>query len=143
MAITQLSAFLENKPGHLASAIRTISDAGVNIRAMSLADTRDFGVLRLIVSDIEKTKKLLSDISVVIETKVIAVEMTDEAGALSKILKVLEKADINIEYVYAFTGSAACSAYVALRVDDVEHAEAALRAGGIDSLTDEKLMKLL
>ena len=72
MAITQLSAFLENRPGTLYDAVSSISDAGVNIRALSVADTRDFGILRLIVSDVEKTKEVLSDNVVITQTKVIA-----------------------------------------------------------------------
>ena len=99
MAITQLSAFLENRPGTLYEAVSAISDAGVNIRALSVADTRDFGILRLIVSDVEKTKEVLSDNVVITQTKVIAARMSDEAGALKKILKVIQDTGVNIEYV--------------------------------------------
>ena len=109
MAITQLSAFLENRPGTLYQAVSAISDAGVNIRALSVADTRDFGILRLIVSDVEKTKEVLSDNVVITQTKVIAARMSDEAGALKKILKVIQDTGVNIEYVYAFTSSVAGS----------------------------------
>ena len=143
MAITQLSVFLENSPGRLAEAVRTISDAGVNIRAMSLADTKDFGILRIIVSDAAKTKELLSDNYIVMETRVIAVKMDDQAGALNNVLQTLEKEQINVEYMYAFTGSEAYSAYVVLRVDDTEHAEEILNKSGIQSLSDEKLKKIL
>ena len=103
MAITQLSAFLENRPGTLYGAVSAISDAGINIRALSVADTRDFGILRLIVSDVEKTKEVLSDGVVITETKVIAARMSDEAGSLKKILKIIQDTGVNIEYVYAFT----------------------------------------
>ena len=105
MAITQLSAFLENRPGTLYGAVSSISDAGVNIRALSVADTRDFGILRLIVSDVAKAKEVLSDGVVITETKVIAARMSDEAGALKMILKIIQETGVNIEYVYAFTSS--------------------------------------
>ena len=143
MAITQLSVFLENKPGQLAAAVKLISDGGVNIRALSLADTRDFGILRLIVSDNQKAKELLAEKSIVTETPVIAVKMEDEAGALNRILQSLQEEQINVEYLYAFTGSAAYSAYTVLRVDDAAHAELVLKNAGVSTLTDAELMKLL
>ena len=143
MAITQLSVFLENSPGRLAEAVRIISDAGVNIRAMSLADTKDFGILRLIVSDADRAKETLSSNYIVMETKVIAVKMDDQAGALNNILQALEKAQINVEYMYAFTGAEALSAYVVLRVDDLENAETVLAESGMQTLTDDKLRAIL
>ena len=143
MAITQLSVFLENQPGRLAAAVRTISGAGINIRAMSLADTRDFGILRIIVSDVEKTKEILKSDSVVIETNVIAVKMEDEAGALYNILKVLEEAKINVEYLYAFTGPQDGSAYVVLRVNETEQAEKTLKEKNISTLSNEEIISQL
>ena len=101
---------------------------------MSIADTKDFGILRLIVSDMEKTRAVLSG-SVVTSTDVIAVSMADKAGALCEILAVLDEAKINVEYMYAFTASAPLGAYVVLRVGDVAAAEAALASGGIATLT--------
>jgi len=143
MAITQLSVFLENKPGQLAAAVKLISEGGVNIRALSLADTRDFGILRLIVSDIEKAKTILMEKSIVTETPVIAVKMEDEAGALNRILQTLQDERINVEYLYAFTGAAAYSAYVVFRVDDAAHAELVLKNAGVSTLSDPELMELL
>ncbi|MBQ7740521.1 MAG: ACT domain-containing protein [Eubacterium sp.] len=143
MAITQLSAFLENVPGTLIDAVSAITEAGVNIRALSVADTKDFGILRVIVSDTEKTKAALSDKTIVRETDVIAVKMNDEAGALYKILKTLENADINVEYVYAFTGSVEGNAYVVFRVDDVEQAEELLNKNGIHTLNNEDISEYL
>jgi len=142
MAVTQLSVFLDNKPGQLANTMKLISAAGVNIRALSLADTKDFGVLRVILSDTAKAKGVLSAEHIVTETEVIAAEMNDEAGALAGILEILKDADINIEYLYAFTGSKAASAYVVLRVDDVLHAEAVLAGEGIPMLTEAELMSI-
>ena len=143
MAITQISVFLENRPGQRAAAIRTISEAGINLRALSLADTKDFGLLRLIVDDVPKAKAVLSEHSIVLETPVLAVRMDDEAGALDRILQLLETTQINVEYVYAFTGATAGSAYVVLRVDDSEAAESALEAGGVSLLTDKELREII
>lgn len=143
MAITQLSAFLENTPGTLYQAVSAISDAGVNIRALSVADTRDFGILRLIVSDVEKTREALSDDTVITQTKVIAAKMSDEAGSLKKILRIIQDTGVNIEYVYAFTSPVAGSAYVVLRVDDEAGAEAVLAQNGIRTLSDEDMNGLL
>ena len=143
MAITQMSAFLENTPGTLYQAVSAISDAGVNIRALSVADTRDFGILRLIVSDVEKTREALSDDTVITQTKVIAAKMSDEAGSLKKILRIIQDTGVNIEYVYAFTSPVAGSAYVVLRVDDEAGAEAVLAQNGIRTLSDEDMNGLL
>ena len=143
MAITQLSAFLENTPGTLCEAVGAITDAGVNIRALSVADTKDFGILRVIVSDIEKTKAALSSSTVVKETPVIAVKMNDKAGALSEILSVLQAENVNVEYVYAFTAAVAGNAYVVFRVDSIEDAEKILAAHGITTLCDEDMKSFL
>ena len=140
MAITQITVFLENRPGQLAAAVRAISGAGVNIRALSLADTKDFGLLRLIVDDIPKAKQVLSERSIVLETPVIAARMDDVSGALDHILQLLETTQINVEYMYAFTGAAAGSAYVVLRVDDAETAEKALKQGGVSLLSDGEIV---
>lgn len=143
MAVTQLSAFLENTSGTLYDALLSITEAGVNIRALSVADTKDFGILRIIVSDTEKTKAALSGGTMVKETPVIAARMDDKTGALKEILSVLKSEDINIEYVYAFTAAARGSAYVVLRVDDVEKAESILRDKKINTLSDEDIKELL
>ena len=144
MAITQLSVFLENRPGQLAAAVRCISEAGINLRALSLADTKDFGLLRLIVDDVPKAKEVLSQRSIVLETPVIAARMDDVSGALDRILQLLETTQINVEYMYAFTGATAGSAYVVLRVDDAAAAaETALREGGVSLLTDTEMDEIV
>ena len=135
MSIKQISAFVENKPGGSYQLLKIIADAGINIRALNIADTKDFGVLRLIVEDFEKTKKVLGEDTIVVTTEVIAVEMEDKAGALCSILKVLKDADINIEYAYAFVTPTKKGAYTVLRVDRVEDAEAALTKNGYTLLT--------
>lgn len=142
MAITQLSVFLANQPGELSKAVSRISGAGINIRALSLADTKDFGILRIIVSDVGKTIEVLDDIAVSAQTPVIALRMEDEAGALDRILKTLAGDNINIEYVYAFTSSVPGSACVVLRVDDTHRAEECLLAAGLEPLSDAGLKEL-
>ena len=143
MAITQLSVYLVNEPGSLSRAVNAISEAGVNIRALSLADTKDFGILRLIVSDIDKTRQILDAHTIATETPVIAVKMKDKAGSLNTILQILDTEDINIEYIYAFTSSGPENAYVVLRVDDTETAEKVLERYGETVLSDEDLKELL
>jgi hypothetical protein len=139
MAITQLSIFLMNQPGALVDAVSAISGAGANIRAMSIAEANDFGILRIIVSDSDKICKLLGDKYLISKTEVVAARMDDRSGALYPILVVLSEANINIEYMYAFTGSVADEAYVVFRVNDVKTAEEVLSANGISTLSDENL----
>lgn len=142
MAIKQISVYLDNKPGTLAKIIRNISDAGINIRALSLADTVEFGILRLITEDVEKAEQLLSAKTIVKLSEVIAVKMDDQSGGLGAILDVLEEARINIEYMYAFAAPNQ-SAYAVFRVDDSQSAENYLNAKGIVTLQNDGLQTLL
>ena len=139
MAITQLSLFLMNQPGQLVDAVGALSEGNVNIRAMSIAESNDFGILRLIVSDSDQACALLKDKYLISRNAVVAAKMDDRSGALYPILKALNEANINIEYMYAFTGSGEEEAYVVLRVTDAETAEAVLKASGIATLSDENL----
>jgi hypothetical protein len=139
MAITQLSVFLMNQPGALVDAIKSISDAKINIRALSIAEANDFGILRIIVSDSDAVCKLLGDQYLFSKTEVVAAKMGDRSGALYPILVVLNEANINIEYMYAFTGSGPEEAYVVFRVNDVKTAEEVLNANGIATLSDDNL----
>lgn len=139
MAITQLSVFLMNQPGALVDAIKAISDANINIRALSIAEANDFGILRIIVSDSDAVCKLLGDKYLFSRTEVVAAKMGDRSGALYPILVVLNEANINIEYMYAFTGSGSEEAYVVFRVNDVKTAEEVLNANGIATLSDDNL----
>ena len=139
MAITQLSVFLMNQPGALVDAVSAISGAGANIRAMSIAEANDFGILRIIVSDSDRICKLLGDKYLISKTEVVAARMDDRSGALYPILAVLSEANINIEYMYAFTGSGPDEAYVVCRVNDAKPAEEVLNANGISTLSDENL----
>ncbi len=90
MAITQLSIFLENKPGMMHEVVKRLSEAGINIRAMTIAEVRDFGILRIIVSDVEKAKEVLQDDHIITTTEVVSAIMEDKDGALSDILQALE-----------------------------------------------------
>ncbi len=102
--IKQISVFIENKPGRLAEVTGLLSEAGINIHALSIADTTDFGILRMIVSECDKAKKVLKDNGLTVRmTDVVAVAVNDSVGSLHDILVQLEKADIAIEYMYAFT----------------------------------------
>ena len=139
MAITQLSLFLLNQPGQLVDAVGILSEGGANIRAMSIAESNDFGILRAIVSDTDLAVSLLKEKYLISKTEVIAARMGDKSGSLYPILKVLNEANINIEYMYAFTGTGVDEAYVVLRVNDVQTAEAVLKASGIPTLSDESL----
>ena len=142
MSVKQLSAFVENKPGKVMDLLKLLSHDNINIRAMSIADTMDFGILRLIVSDTHKAKESLSHESLVTVTDVIAAKMNDEAGALYEILTVLKDANINIEYMYAFTASDESGAYVVMRVDNNEAAEKALHDDGIITLTEDSIKNI-
>ena len=139
MAITQISLFLMNQPGQLVEAVGILSEGGANIRAMSIAESNDFGILRAIVSDTDLAVRLLKEKYLISKTEVIAARMGDKSGSLFPILKALNEANINIEYMYAFTGTGVDEAYVVLRVNDVQTAEAVLKASGIPTLSDENL----
>jgi len=141
MAIKQISVFVENKQGVLSEAVAALSDAGINLRALSIADTQEFGILRVIVSDTDKAVAVLKDSTLVKVTDVIAVKMDDEQGALHNVLKVLEDAKINIDYSYAFTGSKS-GAYVVIRVDSVDEAQKALEANGVTVLNEEDVANI-
>ena len=143
MTINQLSIFAENKPGTIYEITKTIADAGVDIRALSVADTQDFGILRLIVSDIDKAKDALSaDNCVVSVTQVIGVAVPDRPGGLSEVLKILKDADINVEYVYAFITISGQNACVVLRVGDNEKALKILKEAGVTLLSEDFIKEL-
>ena len=139
MAITQLSVFLDNKPGKLAEVLRLLKDKNINMRALSLAETADYGILRMIVADVPAAENVLRETSAVMRTAVTAVRMDDRAGALYDMVSVLGNAGINIEYVYAFTSPVSGNAYVVLRTNDVELCEKVLLENGIDTLSDNEM----
>ena len=143
MAIKQLSIFLENKPGTLIEVTEALGAAHVDIRAMSIADTQDFGILRLIVSDPEKGRDTLSALGFVVSiTQVVAVAVSDKPGALTAVMQVLNEKEINVEYMYAFLTSKGHSAYVVLRVGDNDHASALLAEAGIELVSESDIRAL-
>jgi hypothetical protein len=123
MKIVQLSVFLENKEGRLADIIGALADANINIRTLSLADTKDFGVLRMIVDTPEKAIEVLKKKGATVKTtEIIAVEVEDSPGGLYRVLKVFKEAGINIEYMYAFVEKNNDNAVMVFRVDDPDAA---------------------
>ncbi len=127
MIIKQISVFVENKPGRLAQVIRTISDAGCNILALTIADTTDFGVLRLIVDDPAKAVDVLRANGLAGSVcDVISVSIVDEVGGLSSTLDLLTEHGIDVEYMYVFVGKLSGQAQVVMRVDDPEKAQQVL-----------------
>lgn len=132
MVVTQLSIFIENRSGRLAAATRALADQDINILALSLADTADFGVLRLIVSDPQAGRQALRDAGFTVVTNdVLAVEVEDKPGGLAAILNVLEKSAINVEYMYAFSSVKTQRAALIFRFEDSEAAVQALTDAGI------------
>lgn len=143
MKVDQLSIFLENRAGRLAEVTRILSDAKVNIRALSLADTSDFGILRLIVSDFDTAKeKLKAGGFTVGRTTVVAVEVNDQPGGLNNILEMLREAKINVEYMYAFVTQAGANAVIIFRFDRTDQAIELLQKNSIAIIPGEKLYKM-
>lgn len=131
MAIRQITAFVENQQGKLAEVTKLLADNGIDLRALSIADTKDFGILRVIVNDTDKAYSVLSQNGVIVKTtEVIAVELNDRPGEMSRALAVLDGAEINIEYLYAFISATPGRADLVLRVADNAAAEKALNAAG-------------
>lgn len=143
MAIKQLSIFVENREGTLVTVTDAIAKAGVDIRAMSVADTNDFGIFRLIVTDIDKAKQALDEADAFVSiTEVVAVALEDKPGALAKVVKILADSNINIEYMYAFITVSKQFAYVVLRVADNAETEKILVDNGIKLVTEDDMKQL-
>lgn len=143
MKIKQISVFLENKRGRLFEALNVLSKAGINIRALSIADTSDFGILRMIVNDPEKAKKALENEGFTTKiTHVLAVGVKDRPGGLAEVLKILYEKDINVEYIYAFVEKSGEEALVVLRTNNLDKTITLLQEKGVkllDSKTVENL----
>ena len=143
MEVKQISVFLENKKGRLWEAMDVLAKAKINIRALSIADTSDFGILRLIVPDPEKAKKVLAKSNFAVrENDVIAVEVPDRPGGLAGVLKILTDADINVEYMYAFVEKSGKKAVVVLRTDSISNGKKALKKAGVAVLPANKVYSL-
>ncbi|MGE5581981.1 MAG: ACT domain-containing protein [Bacillota bacterium] len=143
MKVNQISVFLENKSGRLAEVTKTLGNNGINIRALAIADTTDFGILRLIVSDPEKACRILKEEGFTVsETEILAVQVPDKPGGLAGILGVLNNSKINIEYMYAFVGKSGADAVVVFRVEDIDRAIGLLRDSGISLLSGAQVYSL-
>jgi hypothetical protein len=144
MKINQLSVFLENKPGRLSHPCKALAEAGINLLTLSLADTQQFGILRLIVRDWEKARDVLTQAGCVVRvTEVVAIEVADRPGGLEEVLKVIEAEGVNIEYMYAFTFRSHDRAVLVFRFDAPDAAIKTLQAKGVNVLQDVELYKLV
>ncbi len=133
MKIRQLSLFLENKPGRLTESCRFLAANGINIRTLSLADTQQFGILRLVVPEPDRAAKLLSDAGYLVKvTEVLAIEVPDEPGGLAGVLEVFDRSGINIEYMYALTTGRQAKAVIVFRFDQPDAAMERLRSADIN-----------
>ena len=138
MSVNQVSVFLENKPGTLNNLTEILAANNINIRALSLAETGEFGIVRMLVNDVfEATNILKENNFVAILTPVLAYAVADEAGDLNELLKKFSEAQVNIEYMYAFAGKE--RAYMIFHVNDTKKAEAVLTGKGLKSLTQEEI----
>ncbi|MCL1910082.1 MAG: amino acid-binding protein [Kiritimatiellaeota bacterium] len=137
MKIQQIAVFLQNKPGHLGDVCKTLKDNGINIVTLSLADTQQFGILRLIVKDWETAAKKLEEAGYLVQMReVVAVEVKDEPGGMFDVLDALGKGGVNVEYVYAFTfHKKANSAVLVFRFDDLDKALGVLQTAGVNVLS--------
>ena len=144
MTVNQISVFLENKPGTLTAMTGLLADSGVDMRALSLAETNDFGIVRLIVNDVYKATTVLKDAGFVHSlTPVLAVLIPDEPGGLHKVLQVLTDTGVNVEYMYAFLGGGDVDhAYMIFRVQDVKKAGTALSAKGVKLVNQDNIAQL-
>lgn len=141
--IKQISLFLENKEGRLAKVCRVLGNEGINIRALSIADTTDFGVLRLIVNNPEKAYEVLKENKFAVSmTDVLAMEVSDTPGGLAGTLERLDEAGINVEYMYAFLGTASQDALVIIRVENPQEAMHVIKKAGLNILEGDRVYSL-
>ena len=143
MALKQLNVFVENKRGALVSITQTLAEHNVDIRALSIADTEEFGILRMIVSDIDTAKSALANLGCIVNiSEVVGLKIGDAPGKLSAALDVLDKACINVEYLYAFLTRTERHAYVVFRVAENDAAEDVLTSAGFHLISDADVLKL-
>ncbi len=138
--IKQISVFVENKKGRLAKITEVLGQGGVDLVALSIADTTNFGIMRCIVSDPEKAITMLKNNGFTASTtEVIIAEVTDQPGGLAQVLKLLDQADISVEYLYSFVRTPNENALILFRVEDIETATKALENGGVKLLSEQDL----
>jgi len=144
MKLKQLSVFLENRPGALSAPCQLLAEAGINIQTFSLADTQEFGILRLIVADTTKAQRLLQREGFVVKvTDIVALEVPDRPGGLATVLSALEGTSVNVEYAYAFTNKYKGHGLLAFRFDNPAAANEALKAHKIDTVGTKELIHRL
>jgi hypothetical protein len=144
MKLKQLSLFLENKPGALSAPVKLLADAKINILTLSMAEARQYGILRLIVRDWEAAKKLLDKHGMLVKTTdVLVIEVADRPGGLAEILVALEEADINVEYMYAFTLKRESKGLLLFRFEDPDKAIGVLQKNKINVVGSVELFKRL
>jgi len=140
MKIHQLSVFVENQPGHLRAPCQVLADAGINLATLSLADTKQYGILRLIVREWQRAKAVLEAAGFVVNvTEVLAVEVADRPGGLADVLQAVERAGVNVEYMYAFAEKRDNQAVLVFRFDDVDAAIRALEQSDVNVVGDVDL----
>jgi hypothetical protein len=143
MIIKQLSVFLENKPGRLCAATDVLAKEGINISALTLADTSEFGILRMIVDQPELARDVLTQSGVIVRlSNVIAVAMDDAPGGAVGILHLLSEAGLNVEYMYACVGKLSGKALMIIRTDDTEAAASTLRRGGYGDINPAEIYRI-
>lgn len=143
MMAKQISVFLENKAGRLSHVTRVLGEADINIRALSIADTSDFGILRLIVNEPPRAYKILKEAGFTVsETEVIAVPVSDSPGGLAAVLEQMSEENVNIEYLYAFLGTNTKDALVIFKVEDIKKAVDTFKARGIKFIEEKQLYQL-
>jgi hypothetical protein len=140
--IRQISVFLDNKPGSLAKMARALADKGINLRALSLTETRDFGTARIVVLEPDKCIEALTGEYHFIETDVLAIEVADKPGGMADVLEIIDGEHLNVEYIYSMVRTKAGLAVVVLRVNDPAKACAALKAKGVKLLTLKDIASL-
>ena len=143
MRVEQIAVFLENKSGRLAEITRILAENEINIRALSVADTADFGILRLIVDKVDLAKEVLRAGGFTVgKTNVVAVEVPDRAGGLASVLKVINEVGLNVEYMYAFVNKSGANAVLIFRFDEMDKAIAILQEKGFVLLTGAQICAL-
>ncbi len=141
--VRQISVFVDNKPNRLAGVMKLLKESGINLRALSLADTKDFGILRIIVNDTDKAVRLLKEAAYAVTvTEILAISIPDSPGQLSRVLDILGADGVNLEYLYAFIGKSDRSVSFVIRVDDNIHAADSLTRGGIIQLTENDIAEM-
>jgi hypothetical protein len=140
MKIHQLSVFVENSPGHLRAPCQTLADAGISLETLSLADTKQYGILRLIIRDWQRAKAILDAAGFVTNVvEVLAIEVSDRPGGLADVLRVIEQAGVNVEYMYAFTEKRDDKAVLIFRFDDADAAVEALKHSDVNLVSNVDL----